>query len=325
VIGDESVNGIIEVYDGKSNFALIKSFQAHTQAVLRIKQWPNSSLVITGSVDSKVKIWDPTNNLWNLVLTYTDHAAWILALEYINADTIASSSNDHTIKIWSISTGATIKTINTPYEIWSLKLLSNGFHLAGGQAGNGYGFGYIEIYDINTGSLYTTLYGHTWYVNDLVLISNHNGNGDLLISSCGDYSIKIWNLSTYTCEYTLNGHTNEVFGLKQISTDILASVSVDTTVKLWNITTGQIIRTMTGHSNSIIWSIDSLSDYYQNSIVSGSFDRTIKIWNFKTGAIVKSITSNIQIRSLASILISTTTTTTTATTQGLYCFHFVFS
>ncbi len=294
---------------------MVKSFQAHTQAIFRIKQLPNSSLVLTGSVDSTVKIWDPTNNLWNLVLTYTGHTAWILALECVNADTVASSSNDRTIKIWSVSTGTTIKTINTLYEIWSLKLLSNGYHLAGGQAGNSYGLGYIEIYDINTGSLYTTLYGHTWYVNDLVLISNYNGNGDLLASSSGDNTVKIWSLSTYTCTYTLNGHTSEVFGLKQISTDILASVSLDTTIKLWNITTGQIIRTLLGHSNFIIWSIDSLSDYYQNSIVSGSLDQEIMIWDFNTGAILNSITSNIQIRSLASVLISTITTTTT---QGFF-------
>ena len=71
------------------------------------------------------------------------------------------------IKIWSINTGQTSRTINTGSEVFSLKLLSNGFYLAAGL-----GDYKIQILNINTGSLITTLNGHTGRVRDLVLIGN---------------------------------------------------------------------------------------------------------------------------------------------------------
>ena len=292
---------------------------------MRILQLPNSSLVVTGSVDQKVKVWDTANNMWNLMLIYTGHTVWITAFAYINENTIASSSNDRTIQIWSFSTGATLKTINTIYEIWSLRLLGNGFHLAAGQAGNGYGFGYIQIYDINTGSLVTSLVGHSSssYILDLVLLSNTNGNSDVLASSSGDWTVRIWNLTTLTCKFILNGHTDQVAGLKQISVTTLASSSYDNTIKLWDITSGQIVRTMSGHTSFVMWSIDILSDNLGDSLVSGSFDQNIKIWDLNTGQVLKTITSNLQIRSLATVIITTTTTTTAAITTTKGCLFIV--
>ena len=92
-----------------------------------------------------------------------------------------------------------------------------------------------------------------------------------------------------TCKFTLKGHTNGVFGLKQITPSILASGSYDRTIKLWDITSGQLIRTLTGHTNSIGWSIDLLNS---QTLVSGSYDQTIKLWNWSTGECLSTIQTN---------------------------------
>ena len=83
----------------------------------------------TCSYDFTVKIWNISNPFnWNLIRTYTNHNQGVLGLEWINGETIASGSNDATIKIWSISTGQTKLKISTGDRVFSLKLLSNCYY-----------------------------------------------------------------------------------------------------------------------------------------------------------------------------------------------------
>ena len=270
---------MIKVFN--ENFGAVNTFQAHNSWINRIKQMPNG-YVITSSSDSQalVKIWDPTNNAWNLVQTYSGHTTGyqVWALEYIGTSNnlIASGSASGDIKIWSANTAQTIRTINTGSSAISLKLLSNGFHMACGL-----GNGNINIYNINDGSLVATLTGHTNAVNDLPLLSN-----DLLASSCGDTTVRIWNLTTYTSKFILVGHSEQSYGLKQVSFDVLASTSYDTSVKLWNITTGSLITTLTGHTSYIQWGVDMLDS---QTLLTGSYDQTIKSWNVNTGALLNTI------------------------------------
>jgi WD40 repeat protein len=272
----------------------LKSFQAHTQQINRIKQSPcNSEYAATCSYDFTAKIWNISNPFnWSLIRTYKNHNQAVLGLEWINENTIASGSDDLTIKIWSIKTGETKLTISTGDIVYSLKLFSNGFHLACGiQSGN------INIYDINNnGSLISTLVGHalSYGVNDLILLNN-----DLLASSSSDRTIRIWNLTTNSTKFILQGHTSNVNGLKLVSSEILASGSTDIEIKLWNITNGKCIRNLTGHTGYIYNSIDLFKSNSQTLVSGGYHDRLIKIWNITTGECLRTFSTDSIIYSLA--------------------------
>jgi WD40 repeat protein len=273
----------------------MNSFKAHSLSVNRIKQSPfNSDYVGTCSWDTTVKIWNISN--WSLIRSYTDHSQYVLGLEWINEDTIASGGYDCEIKIRSITTGETNLTISTGDWVSSLKLLTNGFYLACGLFNEN-----INIYDINSsGSLISTLVGHSnpYGVNDLISLNN-----DLLASSISDCSIRIWNLTTNSTKFVLQGHTANVNRLKLVSFDILASGSSDTTIKLWNITNGQLINTLSNHTSYIYNSVDFLNN--SQTLVSGSYDQTIKIWNITTGACLNSFNTSMNIYSLAALTTST--------------------
>jgi WD40 repeat protein len=238
VIGDWP-NGQIKIYSSSS---LLNSFQAHTSEIYRIKQSPfNTNYVATCSYDKLVKIWNVSSSLnWTLITTYSQHTSGVVALEWLDKDTLASGSYDTTIKLWSPTTGQTKRTMQTNQYVCSLAMLNT--HLAAGLGYNGD----INIYDKNDGSLVSSLKGHTSAVYDLVQIS-----ADLLASSSEDQTVRIWNLTTNTCKFNLTGHTSYVYGLKQITPNILASGSRDTTIKLWDITSGQLIRNLTGHTSFI--------------------------------------------------------------------------
>jgi WD40 repeat protein len=293
VTGD--LNGQIQIYNQNS---LVNSFQAHSKAIIRIKQSPfntNTNYVATSSEDKTVKIWNVSSSLsWTFIRTYSQHSSAVYALEWLDNDTLASGSSDRTIRLWSMTTGQTKRTIQINQSGFSLKLLNTNIHLA---AGLGYPNHDINIYNINDGSLVSSLKGHTSVVYDLVQISD-----ELLASSSGypDKTVRIWNLTTNTCKFNLTGHTSSVVGLKQITPSILASGSYDRTIKLWDITSGQLIRTLMGHTNAIQWSVDLLNN--GQTLVSGSFDQTIKLWNWSTGECFSTIqTPDSSIYSLAVI------------------------
>jgi hypothetical protein len=274
VIGDK--NGQIKIYNS-SSLSLVNSFQAHSSDIRRIKQYPfdtntHPNYVATCSDDTTVKIWTVSSSLsWTLITTYSQHSSYVFGLEWLDNDTLASSGRtDKTIKLWSMATGQTKRTIQTNQNVRSLKLLNTNIHLAAGL-----GNGDINIYNINDGNLVSSLKGHTSDVNDLVQLS-----ADLLASSSTDATVRIWNLTTNTCKYILTGHTAQVYGLKQITPSILASGSIDKTIKLWDITSGQIRTIRTGHTNWILLSVDLLNS---QTLVSGSLDETIKLWNWSTG------------------------------------------
>ncbi len=274
---------------------MITSFKAHDNKINRIKSLPNG-YVATCSSDFKAKIWDPNNN-WKLIRIYTEHKSIVRSLEYINSDTIATGALA-SIHIWSINGTRSAFFIQLRNNVFTLQLLSNGYHLA-----SGLGNSKINIYDIKDQTLVSVLIGHLSSVFDLVMI-----NSELMASSSSDRTIRIWDLTKNETKFILNSHTNYVYGLKLISTDILVSGSSDRTIKLWNITNGTLIRTLTSHTNSILYSVDVLN-YNDRILVSSSEDQSIKLWNTSTGELLMSKNVNTPIRAMA--ILNTTTLITT--------------
>jgi WD40 repeat protein len=279
--------GKIMVYN--SNLQLIKSFQAHSGAIWKIKQSPfNNSYVASCSSDNSVKIWDPLKN-WTFIRNYTNHTNIVYGLEFISEDKIASGSWDSSIHIWSIRTGVCFRIIRPGQNVYSLKILKNGFYLASGLNGD------ISIYNVNNGSFVSSLIGHSAAVSDFELVQD-----GLFMASCSyDFVVRIWDLTTYKNQFNLTGHTDRVYGIKQLTLEILATGSMDKTIRFWNLTSGEQIRILTDHKDAIERSIDLLND--GQTLVSGSEDKTIKFWNIQTGKLLNTTTAGLAIRSLAVI------------------------
>ena len=240
----------------------------------------------TCSSDRLVKIWQPSLN-WSLLLTFASHDSEVYALDFLSADNVVSGDQNGRILIWSARTGQTLSEINASSSVDSLKVLSDGVHLAAGVGMN------INIFNVKTSSLVSTLQGHTSLINDLVFQDK-----DFLASSSDDRTIRVWNLTTNACLYVLQGHTNQVYGLTLVSLNLIASGSLDTTVKLWDLSSGRSVRTLTGHGSSIWYSVDMLD--FGQTLVSGSYyDRTLKLWNVNTGQQLITVNTGVNINSVS--------------------------
>ncbi|MBW4457979.1 MAG: ribosome assembly protein 4 [Nostoc indistinguendum CM1-VF10] len=194
--------------------------------------------------------------------------------------TIASGSDDNTIKIWDVTTGKAIKTLTGhTSRVDSVVYSPDGRTLASGSADKT-----IKIWDITTGQAIKTLTGHSSYVRSVV----YSPDGRTLASGSDDKTSKIWDITTGQAIKTLTGHTSRVDSVVY-SPDgkTLASGSWDKTIKIWDVITGKAIKTLTEHTNwvnSIVYSPDG------KTLASSSLDNTIKIWDITTGKGIKTLT-----------------------------------
>ena len=247
------------------------------------------------TADKTVNIYNvASDSVWQIVGSYAEHTDTVLAIEWLDKETLVTGSADTTIRVWSLNGYETKLTINAPVnnEVNCLLIFNTTTQVvvvAGLDQGN------ISIYSLKDGRLIRTFRAHAGEVDDLVRLM---GSGNLVASSGKDRLIKIWDLASGACKLTLLGHTGEVMGLKQISSQILASGSFDGTIKLWNLSTGKLIRTLTGHSDGIPLAVDLINN--GQTLVSGSYDQTIKLWDWsgRTGQCVNTIQTGVYITSL---------------------------
>ncbi|MGH7998576.1 MAG: protein kinase domain-containing protein, partial [Brasilonema sp.] len=201
-----------------------------------------------------------------------------------NGLTLASGSFDTTLKLWNLTTGKEIITIEgNAGSVHSVATSPDGRTVASGNGNNT-----IKLWNIVTGQEIRTLYGHSSSVESVAI----SPDSKMLASGSFDGSIKLWELPSGNEIATLKEHSSAVksvaFGPNG---QTLASGSEDKTIKLWNLKNKQVIRIFKGHSQPIrsvaISPILSDSPLSKEGLVgilaSSSADDTIKLWDIATG------------------------------------------
>ena len=188
---------------------------------------------------------------------------------------MCSGSSDKTVKIWNITTGECIKTLEEHEIVYVVSFSPKGDLICSGSSDKT-----VKIWNITTGECIKTLKGHENTVRSV----SFSPEGDLICSGSLDKTVKIWNITTGECIKTLKGHENAVRSVSfSPEGDLICSGSSDNTVKIWNITTGECIKTLKRHE-SVSSELDKLiakfSPVDNNIICSAStVDQKMKIWN----------------------------------------------
>ena len=250
-----------------------------------------------------------------LIRTLKGHQDYILALAFDpQGNTLASSSNDQTVKLWVVRSGRLLHTLEDHADfVHSLAFDPSGKTLASGgtnstlrlweardgkllnELGSREGFirslafapqgevlasagdpGFLKLWDARSGKLLRTLDDHQDSVSSLAF----DPDGRTLASGSFDGTVKLWEVATGKLLNTLEGH--EYF-VRNLAFDpqgtMLASGGDDRTVKLWRAGSGKLLRTLEGHTgivDTVVFSPDRLV------LVSRSADDTIRIWSCKT-------------------------------------------
>jgi WD40 repeat protein len=182
-----------------------------------------------------------------------------------DGQTLASASDDTTIKLWHIS-AKELKTLRG-HNSWvnSVRFSPDGQVLASGSRDNT-----VKLWTLDGREL-LTLEGHKNFVTSV----SFSANGQTIASAGGDTTVKLWSIEGKELQ-TLQGHSASISSVS-FSPDgqTLASASGDNTIKLWSLE-GKELRTLQGHSDNV-YSVSFSPD--GQTIVSGSRDKTIKLWS----------------------------------------------
>ncbi|MEG4071921.1 AAA-like domain-containing protein [Microcoleus sp. Pol14D4] len=196
--------------------------------------------------------------------------------------TVASASDDNTIKLWHLESQKLIATLTGhSNRVNSVAFSPDGLTVASASSDNT-----IQLWHLESHKPIATLSGHSNSVRSVAF----SPDGKRLASASSDNTIKLWHLETQKPIATITGHSNEVYSVA-FSPDglTLASASFDKTIQLWHLETQKPIATLTGHSNPV-WSVAFSPDGL--TLASASFDKTIKLWHLESQKPIATLTGH---------------------------------
>ena len=269
-----------------TKIASAKLLKGHTDKVLALDLDPCDRLIVSGSQDKTVRLWDLNTNKTNI---FHGHGGsdWFCKVNAVaissSLNLIASGGDDRTVRLWSLVTNQQVKTFTGHQQgVTSLAIDREGRLLAsGGQDRT------IIIWSLETDEKLYTLDGHT----DVVLSLCFSRDGKFLASGGdgGDKTVRIWSLADQS-SLVLKGHSDWFGGVSGVAFHLngrlVVSGSKDKTIKIWDINTAKDVMTLTDHTNEVNSVAISPNGKF---LASGSKDKTLKLWDLAKGTLITTI------------------------------------
>ncbi|KAI0097930.1 WD40-repeat-containing domain protein [Nemania sp. FL0031] len=227
------------------------SFKGHTGTVNSVVFSLDGRLIVSGSDDRSVRVWDAEMGTTQHTLRIEQHC--ILSVAFSSKGHIAAGSNEGSITIWDSSSGRQLRTMHQDGHICALVFSPDGKYLA---AGGFLGLRKLRLWDLDPqGS------GYRDVANDSDQISSisFSADGKLLAWGGGDDKIRVWDHQQPPSPLTLFGHTGTVnsvaFSPKRPG--CLASSSSDGTTKIWALDTESDSRSLDAKIHRCILTLES--------------------------------------------------------------------
>lgn len=144
----------------------------------------------------------------------------------LDGNWIASGSWDRTVKIWDATTGAQLRELSFPANVYVIEVSPDGRWLAaGGWTGP------ILVWDTQSWEQVYRLDGHTQASSHLAF----SPDGSKLASSGWDATLRIWNLETGEQESVLNFESAGGYSVSfSEDSSRVASLSSGNSIRIWN-------------------------------------------------------------------------------------------
>lgn len=251
-----------------------KEIETNHLEINSIKFHPKSDIIISAGRDNffgkvnSISVWDV--NSGELVKSIGHHEKEILSLAFnSNGRTIASGSQDKTLKVWDFETGKEYKAIQSEGLVLSVTIDKQDKYLAYGGSDNS-----VTLIDLYT---YEEIYKlqHKAWVRDIVF----SRDGNILASAGNDRKIYITDLNNNYDTDILEKHKGWIYGL-DFSADgkYIASSSEKKELFIWQIENRSHFRDFPVKGEGTI--VDVAFDPNGKNLASAShYESKIDLWD----------------------------------------------
>jgi len=239
----------VKLWDFQS-YECIKTMHGHDHNVSSVAFLPTSDYIVSSSRDKTIKMWEVSTGF--CVRTYTGHREWVRMVRVsLDGNLLASCSNDQTVRVWAAG-GKDVKAEMRDHDhvveciAWAPEAATQAINEAATAAAGG----------DNKNS-----FSHV---------------GPFLASGSRDKSVKVWDVSTGLCLFSLQGHDNWVRGISwHPGGKYLLTASDDKSLRVWDIQHRRCHKRLDAHTH-----FATSLDFHRTQpyVVTGSVDQTVKVW-----------------------------------------------
>jgi len=275
-----------------------RTLKGHTDSVQDVAFDSSGKLLVTCAADMAIKLWD--FNTYECTKTLQGHDHNVSGVCFVpSGDYILSCSRDKTIKMWEVATGFCIKTYSGHRDWVRMVRVSLGSGDFVASCSNDQS---VRIWLTQTKECKTELREHDHVVECIAwapetatpaireaaaeapsTTNNHQSfnsrsasSGPFLASGSRDKTIKVWDVSTGSCLFTLVGHDNWIRSLSwHPGGKFLVSASDDKSLRVWDVAHKRCTKRLDAHTHFV-----TSVDFHRSSpfVISGSVDQTVKVW-----------------------------------------------
>ncbi|KAK3839799.1 MAG: hypothetical protein J3R72DRAFT_492329 [Linnemannia gamsii] len=267
-----SPDGALLVLSTKSEKIIVYDTATWTKVVNHAGGWAVAISPTTREIakqqDRDIDICDILTG--NIRLVLSGHSDSINHISYSpDGKTIATSSNDYTIRIWSTSSGHTLHVLlGHTDRVFGVAISPTGLQLVSCSEDKT-----VRTWNAQTGQPLLIIEEHA----DPVLSVAYSQDSRQIVSADENEGLVLWDANTGSFIHDLVGHSFAVCcAVYSPDGHQLASCGADTAVRLWNPNNGELFDTLSGHNgtvNSISFSPDG------KHIASSSLDGTMRLWD----------------------------------------------
>lgn len=205
------------------------NFPKHISCLAKL----STDLIISGSADNTIKIWNIKTGLCELILNGHSNGVTFVA-KLSETEIVSASGLDSEIRVWNLSTGNCVKLIQTNSHLPMCGLVLSSHEIITGSQNisknRKYGDSTLCIWDLDIGK-HRTLKGHTNTVSCLVKSSD-----ETVISGSWDRTIRVWNWKKDECLETLSIDNDDLSGFNSVveAHDGKIVCCDDSTIYIWD-------------------------------------------------------------------------------------------
>ncbi|XP_066555806.1 peroxisomal biogenesis factor 7 isoform X1 [Amia ocellicauda] len=236
----------------------------------------NEHLLVTGSGDGSLQIWDSANTQGPLRVL-KEHTQEVYSVDWSQArgeTLVVSGSWDHTAKVWDPESGKSVCTFQGHEGVIYSTVWSP--HVPGCFA-SASGDSTLRIWDLKSGRSRLIIPAHQ---AEILTCDWCKYDQNMIVTGAVDCSLKVWDLRNIRQPTSdLMGHSYAIRRVKfsPFLPTVLASCSYDFTVRFWDFSKPESLLETVEHHTEFVCGLD-FNLHIPNQVVDCAWDETIKIY-----------------------------------------------